>query len=169
MAGECETRLKELRLTLPPAPAAVAAYVPFTRSGNTLYISGQIPVQDGKPAFLGRVGAELTVEQGQAAARLCALNALAQIKAAAGDLDLVARVLRLVGYVACAPDCHDAHKVMNGASELLAAVLGDAGRHARSAVGVAVLPINVPAEVELTVELREQKDFPAPPRGRGGM
>lgn len=155
MAGTCEARLVQLGLILPPAPAAVASYVPFTRDGATLYISGQIPLEGGKPAFVGRLGAELTVEQGQAAARLCALNALAQIKAAAGDLDKVSRVLRLVGYVACAPDFADAHKVMNGASELLATVLGDAGRHARSAVGVAALPLGVPVEVELTVALRD--------------
>lgn len=155
MAGTCEARLTQLGLTLPPAPAAVASYVPFTREGTTLYISGQIPLEGGKPAFVGHLGAELTVDQGQAAARLCALNALAQVKAAAGDLDKVARVLRLVGYVACAPEFIDAHKVMNGASELLASVLGDAGRHARSAVGVAVLPLGVPVEVELTVALRD--------------
>ena len=153
MAGTAEARLAQLGLTLPPAPAAVAAYVPFIRSGRILYLSGQIPVEGGKPAFLGRIGAELSLEQGQAAARLCALNALAQIKAAAGDLDEVVRVLRLVGYVACAPDFTEAHKVINGASELLAQLLGDAGRHARSAVGVAVLPLNVPTEIELTVEL----------------
>jgi enamine deaminase RidA (YjgF/YER057c/UK114 family) len=153
MAGTCEARLTQLGLTLPPAPAAVASYVPFTRSGSILFVSGQIPLADGKPAFVGRLGAEVTLEQGQAAARLCALNALAQLKAAAGDLDNVVRVLRLVGYVACTPDFLDAHKVMNGASELLATVLGEAGRHARSAVGVAVLPLGVPAEVELTVEI----------------
>lgn len=155
MAGQCEARLAKLGLTLPPAPAPVASYVPFTRSGNILFVSGQIPLEGGKPAFLGRLGAPLNVEQGQAAARLCTLNALAQLKAAAGELDRVSRVLRLVGYVACAPDFADAHKVMNGASELLAEVLGEAGRHARSAVGVAVLPLGVPVEVELTVELAD--------------
>lgn len=155
MAGQCEARLAKLGLTLPPAPAPVASYVPFTRSGNILFVSGQIPLEGGKPAFLGRLGAPLNVEQGQAAARLCTLNTLAQLKAAAGELDRVSRVLRLVGYVACAPDFADAHKVMNGASELLAEVLGEAGRHARSAVGVAVLPLGVPVEVELTVELAD--------------
>ncbi len=153
MAGECEARLAKLGLALPPAPAPVAAYVPFTRSGNILFVSGQIPLEGGKPTFIGRLGASLDIEEGQAAARLCTLNALAQLKAAAGDLDRVRRVLRLVGYVACAPDFADAHKVMNGASELLAEVLGEAGRHARSAVGVAALPLGVPVEVELTVEL----------------
>jgi enamine deaminase RidA (YjgF/YER057c/UK114 family) len=153
MAGECEARLAKLGLTLPPAPAPVASYVPFTRSGNILFVSGQIPLEGGKPTFIGQLGASLTIEEGQAAARLCTLNAFAQLKAAAGDLDRVRRVLRLVGYVACASDFTDAHKVMNGASELLAEVLGEAGRHARSAVGVAVLPLGVPVEVELTVEL----------------
>jgi len=153
MAGTCDARLAKMGLTLPPAPVAVASYVRFTRAGSILFVSGQIPVEAGKPAFLGRVGAELSLEQGQAAARLCALNALAQAKAAAGDLDAVTRVLRLVGYVACPPEFIDAHKVVNGASELLAAVLGEAGKHARSAVGVAVLPLNVPVEIELTLEV----------------
>ncbi len=154
MAGTCEARLAQMGLTLPPAPPAVASYVPFTRSGALLFISGQVPVEAGKPVFVGRVGAELSIEQGQAAARLCALNAFAQIKAAVGDLDNVVRVLRLVGYVACPPDFTDAHKVLNGVSELLPAVLGDAGKHARSAIGAAVLPLGVPVEVELTVEVR---------------
>jgi enamine deaminase RidA (YjgF/YER057c/UK114 family) len=117
----------------------------------------------------GLLGAEVTVEQGQQAARIAATNALAQMKAAAGDLDHVARVLRIVGYVACAPGFAEAHKVLNGASDLVAAVLGDAGRHARSAVGSPILPLNAPVEIEMTVELREAKDFPAPPRGQGGL
>ncbi len=153
MAGTCEARLTALGLILPPAPAAVGSYVPFTRSGNLLFISGQLPLQDGKLAYLGLLGTDLTVEQGQQAARIAATNALAQIKAAAGDLDNVVRVTRLVGYVACAPGFTDAHKVLNGASDLIAEVLGDAGRHARSAVGAAILPLNAPVEVELTVEL----------------
>ncbi len=169
MAGTCEARLNTLGITLPAAPAAVGAYVPFTRSGNLLFISGQLPLKDGKPAFLGLLGTDLTVEQGQQAARIAATNALAQMKSAAGDLDNVAHVLRLVGYVACAPGFTEAHKVLNGASDLIAEVLGDAGRHARSAVCSPVLPLNVPVEVELTVELRETKDFPAPPRGQGGL
>jgi enamine deaminase RidA (YjgF/YER057c/UK114 family) len=169
MAGTCEARLTAMGITLPTAPAAVGAYVPFTRAGNLLFISGQLPLQDGKLALTGLLGADLTIDQGQEAARIAATNALAQMKAAAGDLDHVAQVLRLVGYVACAPGFADAHKVLNGASDLIAAVLGDAGRHARSAVGAAILPLNAPVEIELTVELRDVRNFPAPPRGQGGL
>ena len=154
MAGVCEARLTKLGLVLPAAPAPAASYVPFTRSGSLLLVSGQLPMQDGKLAFVGKIGAELTLEQGQAAARLCAINILAQIKAASGDLDRVARVLRLVGYVASTPDFTDQHKVVNGASELIATVLDEAGRHARTAVGVAALPLNAAVEVEATVELK---------------
>jgi len=155
MGEECESRLAKLGLTLPPAPAPAASYVPFTRSGNLLFLAGQIPVENGQPRFVGRLGDPLTLEQGQAAARLCGLNALAQIKAATGNLDQVIRVLRIVGYVASSPDFTDQHKVVNGASELMSAVFGEVGRHARSAVGVAALPMGVPVEVELTVELRD--------------
>ena len=154
MAGVCEARLAKLGLVLPAAPAPAASYVPFTRSGSLLFVSGQLPMQDGKLAFVGKIGAELTLEQGQAAAKLCAVNILAQIKAAAGDLDRVAQVLRLVGYVASAPDFTDQHKIVNGASELIAAIFDEAGRHARTSVGVPALPLNAAVEVEATVELK---------------
>ncbi|HEY1723072.1 MAG TPA: RidA family protein [Magnetospirillaceae bacterium] len=154
MAGTCEARLTAMGITLPPAPAAVGAYVPFTRAGTLLFISGQLPLKDGKLVSTGLLGTDLTLEQGQQAARLAAINTLAQMKAAAGDLDNVVRVTRLVGYVACAPGFTDTHKVLNGASDLLAEVLGDAGRHARTAVGAAILPLNAPVEVELTAELK---------------
>jgi enamine deaminase RidA (YjgF/YER057c/UK114 family) len=153
MDDECESRLARLGLTLPLAPMPAASYVPFARSGNLLWLAGQIPLENGEPRFIGRLGDSLTLEQGQAAARLCGLNALAQIKAAVGRLDRVNRVLRLVGYVASSPDFVDQHKVVNGASDLLSAVFGELGRHARSAVGVSALPLGVPVEVEITVEL----------------
>jgi enamine deaminase RidA (YjgF/YER057c/UK114 family) len=118
-----------------------------------VYVSGQVPMVDGKPAFLGRLGADgLTVDQGVQAAQRCAINVLAALKAELGDLSRVRRVVKLTGFVASAPDFHDQPKVINGASELLVEVFGDAGRHARSAVGMAALPLGVPVEVEAIVE-----------------
>jgi len=146
-------RLKELGLTLPAVPKPVAAYVPAVRCGNVLFLSGQIPVQDGKMAYAGRVGAERSLEEGQAAARLCALNALAVGAEAAGGLDKIERVVKLVVYVAAGSGFHDAHRVANGASELLVEVFGEAGKHARAAVGVAELPLNASVEVDVTFEL----------------
>lgn len=154
MAGECEARLAGLGLVLPVAAAPAGAYVPTTRSGSLLIVSGQLPLAGGKPAFLGLVGAGVTIEQGGEAARLCALNILAQVKAALGDLDLVSRVLRVGGFVACPSGFVDQPKVVNGASELMLAVFGEAGRHARAAVGVASLPLGVPVEVEAMFEVK---------------
>jgi enamine deaminase RidA (YjgF/YER057c/UK114 family) len=118
-----------------------------------LFVAGQVPRLEGKPAFIGILGATISLKNGQSAARLCALNVMTQIKAAVGDLDRVASVLRLVGYVASTPDFKEHHIVMNGASELMLDVFGDCGRHARTSVGVAALPQGVPVEVEATVEL----------------
>ncbi len=154
MTGRVAARLKELGLTLPDAPAPVANYVPAVRSGSLLHVSGQIPLEGGKPQFVGKLGRDLGVEQGQQAARLCALNVLAQARAAlGGDLDRVVRCVRVGGFVNCTPEFTDQPLVVNGASDLFVAVLGDAGRHARAAVGVASLPRGVAVEVEALFEV----------------
>jgi enamine deaminase RidA (YjgF/YER057c/UK114 family) len=154
MSGRVAARLKELDLDLPDAPAPVANYVPAVRSGNVLYVSGQIPLQGGKPQFVGKLGREFGVEQGQQAARLCALNVLAQARAAlGGDLDRVVRCVRVGGFVNCTPEFTDQPQVVNGASDVFVAVLGDAGRHARAAVGCASLPRGVAVEVEAVFEV----------------
>lgn len=154
MSGRIEARLRELGITLPEAAAPVAAYVPTARSGNILFISGQITVWNGERQFVGKVGQEFSVEQGKEAARLCGLNILAQAKAALdGDLDRVRRVLRLGGFVNAGPGFHDHPIVINGASELMADVFGDAGKHARAAVGAPSLPGNVAVEVDAVFEV----------------
>jgi enamine deaminase RidA (YjgF/YER057c/UK114 family) len=154
MSGRVAARLKELDVILPDAPAPVANYVPAVRSGNTLYVSGQIPLEGGKPQFIGKLGGALGVEQGQQAARLCALNVLAQARAAlGGDLDRVVRCVRVGGFVNCTPEFTEQPQVVNGASDLFVAVLGDAGRHARAAVGCASLPRGVAVEVEAVFEV----------------
>ncbi len=154
MGGRIEARLHELGVALPQAAAPLAAYVPYTVSGTTLYVSGQIPVWNGEKRFLGKLGREFGLEEGQEAARLCALNLLAQAKAACGgDLDRIVRCLKLGGFVNCTPDFHDHPAVVNGASELMVEVLGDAGRHARFAVGAPSLPFDVAVEVEAVFEL----------------
>lgn len=153
--SKAEERLAALGLELPVAAAPVANYVGFTVSGRTVFISGQLPMKDGKPLVTGRLGAGVSVEDGYAAGRQCALNILAHLKVACGgDLDRVARVLRLGGFVACAPEFTDAPKCVNGASDLMVAVFGDAGRHARAAVGVASLPAGAAVEVDAIVELK---------------
>nr|WP_082535124.1 RidA family protein [Nonomuraea pusilla] len=148
-----EERLAELGLMLPPVVPPVAAYVPALRTGDLVYTSGQVPIVDGKPARTGKLGAGLGVEEGQEMARICALNALAAVKAEIGDLAKVRRVVKVVAFVASTPDFTDQPKVANGASELFQEVFGEAGRHARSAVGVAALPLDVPVEVEIIVEV----------------
>ncbi len=149
-----EQRLEELGISLPEPARPVAAYVTAVRSGNMVYVSGQLPVVDGRPAHLGRLGADgLSLEEGVEAARRCAVNVLAALKAELGELARVRRVVKVTGFVASAPDFHDQPKVINGASELFMAVFGDAGRHARSAVGMAALPLGVPVEVEAIVEV----------------
>ncbi|MBI5864609.1 MAG: RidA family protein [Planctomycetes bacterium] len=143
-------RLKELGLTLPEAPKPVAAYVPCVKHGDMLILSGQIPVKDGKIQFAGQVGLELRLEAAQDAARLCTMNALAVAADAAGGIDNIARILKVVVYVASHEDFTDQHKVANGASELLVSIFGDAGKHARAAVGVAELPLNSAVEIDIT-------------------
>lgn len=146
-------RLTELGIALPGVVAPLAAYVPAVRTGNLVYTSGQLPMQAGELPRTGKVGAEVSPEEGHALARICALNALAAVDALVG-LDAVARVLKVVGFVASAPNFNGQPAVVNGASELLGEVFGDAGKHARSAVGVSELPLNAPVEVELIVELK---------------
>ena len=147
-----EERLAQLGVTLPPPAAPVAAYVPCVRTGDLVYVSGQVPLVDGKPSHLGRLGAELGLEEGQEAARRCAVNVLAALKAELGELARVRRVVKLTVFVASEPDFTDQPKVANGASELFGEAFGEAGRHARAAVGVAALPLGVPVEVEAIVE-----------------
>lgn len=154
MTGNVGARLKELGIVLPQAVAPVANYVPVRRSAHLLIVSGQVPIADGKPAFLGVLGAGTSLEDGIAAARLCGLNILAQASAAlGGDLDRITACLRLGVFVAATPDFTDHPKVANGASDLMAELLGEAGRHARAAVGVASLPLGVPVEVEAMFEV----------------
>jgi enamine deaminase RidA (YjgF/YER057c/UK114 family) len=149
MAGTAEGKLKELGITLKEGPAPVANYVPFVRTGNMLVVSGQLCFDgEGKLAATGRLGAGVSIEDGQKAARACAVNVLAQVKAALGDLDRVIRVVRLGGFINSAPGFVDGPKVMNGASDLMVAAFGDKGKHARSTVGVAALPTDAAVEVE---------------------
>ena len=149
MAGIVEGKLRELGVTLKSAPAPVANYVPFVRTGNMLVVSGQLCFDgDGKLAATGKLGGGVSIEDGQKAARACAVNLLAQVKAAVGDLDKVVRVVRLGGFINSAPSFLDGPKVMNGASDLMVAALGDKGRHARTTIGVAVLPADAAVEVE---------------------
>ena len=145
-------RLRELGVTLPEVVAPLASYVPAVRTGNLVYTSGQLPMEAGKLLGTGKVGAEVSPEQASALARLCALNALAAVHALVG-VDAVTRVVKVVGFVASAPGFTGQPGVVNGASELLAEVFGDAGAHARSAVGVAELPLGAPVEVAMIVEV----------------
>jgi enamine deaminase RidA (YjgF/YER057c/UK114 family) len=148
-------KLAELGLTLPVAAAPVANYVGYTVSGKTVYISGQLPFKDGKVTVVGKLGAGVSIDEGYAAGRQCGLNILAHLQVACGgDLDRVAKVLRLGGFVNSAPEFTDAPKCINGASDLMVAVFGDAGRHARAAVGVASLPAGAAVEVDAVVELK---------------
>ena len=147
-------RLAALGLALPPVTAPVAAYVPAVRTGAYVYVSGQVPVADGKLVATGKVGAEVTAEDAAAMARTCALNAIAAAAEAAGGLDRIRRIVKVVGFVASAPGFGGQPQVINGASGLLIEVFGEDGKHARSAIGVAELPLNVPVEVELIAEVR---------------
>lgn len=147
-------RLKELGISLPPVVRPVAAYVPAVRSGDLVYVSGQLPMVDGRPLAVGKVGAEVDERLGKDAARACAINALAALAEAAGGIDAVARIVKVTGFVASAPGFTGQPGVINGASELLREVFGPAGEHARAAVGVAELPLGVPVEVELIAEVR---------------
>jgi enamine deaminase RidA (YjgF/YER057c/UK114 family) len=148
-----EERLQQLGVDLPAPAVPVAAYVPTVRTGDLVYVSGQIPAVEGKPTHLGHLGADVDLEAGRAAARTCAINLIAALKAELGQLSQVRRIVKVTGFVASTPEFTDAPKVVNAASELLGEVFGDAGRHARAAVGVAALPLGVPVEVEAIVEV----------------
>jgi enamine deaminase RidA (YjgF/YER057c/UK114 family) len=148
-----EDRLAEIGLTVPDVTKPLAAYVPAVQSGSLVFTSGQLPMVAGEILATGKVGAGVEVEQAAELARICALNALAAIKGVIGDLDRVQRVVKVVGYVASAPSFVGQPAVVNGASELLGVAFGDAGKHARSAVGMAVLPLDAPVEIELIVEI----------------
>ena len=148
-------RLAELGLTLPPVATPQAAYVPAVRTGAYVYVSGQVPVVDGKLPATGKVGAEVSPADAAGLARICGLNAIAAAAAAAGGLDRIRRIVKVVGFVASAPGFNGQPLVVNGASELLIEVFGEEGRHARSAVGVAELPLDAPVEVELIAEVRD--------------
>ncbi len=153
MTGPAE-RLAALGLTLPPVAAPGGAYVPAVRSGAFVYTSGQLPTVDGKLPAVGKVGGEVSVSDAAGLARTCALNALAAAASQAGGLDGIRRIVKVTGFVASAPGFGGQPQVVNGASELLIEVFGEDGRHARSAVGVAELPLNSPVEVELIAEVR---------------
>ncbi|MFF8844879.1 RidA family protein [Streptomyces sp. NPDC015127] len=153
MSGVVERRLAELGLTLPEVVPPLAAYQPAVVSGAYVYTSGQLPMVEGKLPVTGKVGGEVTADEAKELARICGLNALAAVKSVIGDLDRIARVVKVVGFVASAADFTGQPGVVNGTSELLGEVLGDKGVHARSAVGVAVLPLDAPVEVEIQVEL----------------
>jgi len=154
MSSQTASRLKDLGIILPTPAAPAANYVPFTQAGNILVISGQLPMVDGKLAFTGKLGAGVTLETGIEAAKVCAINILAQANAAlGGDLSRVKRVLRLGGFVACTADFTQHPQVINGASNLMVEVLGDAGKHARAAVGVPSLPFDAAVEVDAMFEI----------------
>jgi enamine deaminase RidA (YjgF/YER057c/UK114 family) len=149
-----EAKLKELGIVIPPAPAPAANYVPYCIEGKLVFIAGQVPRSpDGKLAYVGKVGKDLSEKEGYEAAKLCALNCLAQLQAAAGSLEKVKRIVRVGGFVNCAPEFANQPAVINGASDLIVQIFGDKGRHARTAVGAGSLPANVAAEVEMIAAL----------------
>jgi len=154
MAGKIDARLAELGITLPEPAKPVANYVGFVVTGSLVFTAGQVPLKDGKMAYVGKLGQDLSVEEGQASARLCAINVIAQLKAACGgDLDRVKRIVRLGGFVNSTPDFTDQPKVINGASDLMVEVFGEAGKHARTALSAGSLPVGVATEVECVAEI----------------
>jgi enamine deaminase RidA (YjgF/YER057c/UK114 family) len=148
-----EARLKDLGIELPTPPRPVATYAMAVRSGNLLFLSGHGPLRDGRVVYQGKVGRDLSIEQGQEAARLTGLNLLASVRDALGSLDRVRQVVKVLGMVQCADDFTEHPKVINGFSDLMVEVFGDAGRHARSAVGMGSLPLGIPVEVEMVLEV----------------
>jgi len=154
MASEIEARLAALGIDLPTPGKPAANYVPFVISGKQVFVSGQVPMAPDGVKFVGKLGREFSVEEGQQAARLCAINILGVLKAALGDLERVTRIVKLVGFVNAVPDFTEPHKVINGASDLITDVLGDQrGKHARSAIGMGTLPLGVAVEVEAIAEI----------------
>ena len=155
MNGKIDARLKMLAIELPDAPAPAANYVPFVLSGNLVFVSGQVPWVGGDRNFVGKVGVDFTLEEGQDAARTVALNIIAQVKAACdGDLDRVVRCVKLGGFVNCRDDFYQHPQVINGASDLMVDIFGDAGRHSRFAVGAPALPFNVAVEIDAVFEIQ---------------
>jgi len=155
MSGKIEARLAELGIVIPDAPAPAANYVPYVQTGTLVFCSGQLPLRDGELVNKGTLGKDVSIEQAAEAARVCAINLISQAKAACGgDLDRVVRVVRLGGFVNATADFADHPKIVNGASDLMVEVFGDAGRHARAAVGCSSLPFGVAVEVEGTFEIR---------------
>ena len=150
-----QARLAELGLVLPPVAAPLAAYVPAVRTGSYVYTAGQLPLAEGKLLATGKVGAEISAGEAAGLARICALNGLAAVASVGGGLAAIRRIVKVTGFVASSPGFTGQPQVLNGASELLLEVLGEAGRHARSAVGVAELPLDAPVEVELIAEVRD--------------
>ncbi|WP_029066352.1 RidA family protein [Labrenzia sp. DG1229] len=150
-----ENRLKDLGVSLPEAAAPAANYVPFVKTGNQLYISGQLPMMDGKIQVTGKLGANVDLESGKSAARFCAINLLAQAKAATGNLDKVTRLVKIVGFVNSTSDFTDQPQVINGASDFLVEAMGDKGRHARAAVSAASLPFGVAVEIDAVFEIED--------------
>jgi len=146
-----EDKLISLGLTLPVSSKPIAAYIPATRHGNLVFTSGQLPIKDGSLIISGRLGSNLDVADVKTAAEMCLLNALSAIKEVIGDLDLIKNIVRVVGYVACTPEFTNHPVVVNGVSNLILEIFGESGRHVRSAIGVASLPLNSPLEIELTV------------------
>lgn len=153
MGDTIQKRLADLGVTLPAAAAPAANYVPFVQSGRLLLTAGQLPLSGGALVATGLLGRDLDTPAGKEAAKLCAINILAQVQAATGDLERIARLVKITVFVASTPDFTEQHLVANGASDFLAEALGERGRHARSAVGVAALPLNAPVEIEAIVEL----------------
>ena len=151
--GKIEEKLNSLGIQLPEPAKPLAAYIPAKQTGNLVFTAGQLPLVDGNLTATGHLGKDIDVETAKAAARICVINALSAVKGVIGDLDKIKQVVRVVGYVASTPEFIQQPAVINGASELLLEIFEDAGRHARSAVGVAVLPLNAAVEVELTVEV----------------
>ena len=151
--GKIEARLIELGIQIPEAPKPVAAYIPAKKTGNLVFTAGQLPMVNGELISKGLLGQDVEIEEANKAARICALNALAAIKGVIGDLDEIKQIVRVVGYVASIPTFTQQPAIVNGASELLVEIFGEAGKHARSAVGMAVLPLNASVEIELTVEV----------------
>jgi enamine deaminase RidA (YjgF/YER057c/UK114 family) len=151
--GKVELKLNELKLSLPDAPKPVAAYIPAKQTGNLVFTAGQLPMVNGELISKGLLGQDVEIDEANKAARICTLNALAAIKGVIGDLDRIKQIVRVVGYVASVPTFTQQPAVVNGASELLLEIFGENGKHARSAVGMAVLPLNASVEIELTVEV----------------
>ncbi len=155
MSGIIESKIKELGLEIPSAPQPAGSYVQYYQSGNLLFIAGQIPFWNGEVKYQGKVGVEFSIEEGQEAARTCALNIIAQAKEATGNLDKITRIVKLSGFVNCLTDFADHPKVINGASDLMGNIFGDKGKHTRIALGAGSLPLNVAVEIDAIIEISD--------------